>query len=266
MGADAAAPREAERAGPVRSAGRRPARPANPVAMRAAGSACSRAPSRTQKVCSDSRWYYTCGARSICAATDAGTADAGTSLPSCGPDDKLNGACPTLGLMRDPRDNTCGRVFVCATEPSVCPFCRARAQGACARGVRLRRAPHPSARADGFSPSGGEVKSAVGKSRTPTIVTPDGPIRPFSVNPRPLRLPPECPFSGGQSQRRHRLLTTGENQSSQLSCGVISRILRSADTLSRGDGETGAQPLLANGGRRDGRLARGGVRRRLVCS
>ena len=53
----------------------------------------------TQKVCSDLRWYYTCGARSICAATDAGTADAGTSLPSCGPDDKLNGACPTLGLM-----------------------------------------------------------------------------------------------------------------------------------------------------------------------
>ena len=76
----------------------------------------------TQKVCSDLRWYYTCGALGICAATDAGTADAGTSLPPCGPDDKENGACPTLGLMCDPRDNTCGRVFVCATEPSLCPF------------------------------------------------------------------------------------------------------------------------------------------------
>ena len=132
----------------------------------------------TQKVCSDLRWYYTCGARSICAATDAGTADAGTSLPSCGPDDKLNGACPTLGLMCDPRDNT--SVACSCVRPNLAS---ARSEGARSgrvrRGVRLRRAPHPSAWADGFSPSGGEVKSAVGKSRTPTIVTPDGPIRPF---------------------------------------------------------------------------------------
>jgi hypothetical protein len=74
----------------------------------------------TTQICTDLRWYYTCGDR-IC-LPDAGIRDAGMSLPPCGADQKLNGPCPSLGLMCDPRDNTCNRNFVCATEPMVCPL------------------------------------------------------------------------------------------------------------------------------------------------
>jgi len=75
----------------------------------------------TKQVCTDLAWYYTCGDR-ICTSIDAGIRDAGMSLPPCGSDQKLNGPCPTLGLMCDPRDNTCNIMFVCATAPMPCPL------------------------------------------------------------------------------------------------------------------------------------------------
>ena len=75
----------------------------------------------TQQICTALSWTYTCG-RSICVNTDAGATDGGSSLPPCTADQKLNGPCPTLGQMCDPRDNSCGRMFVCATGPMPCPL------------------------------------------------------------------------------------------------------------------------------------------------
>jgi hypothetical protein len=77
----------------------------------------------TTIVCSDLKWYYTCGQR-ICDGTDPlpPPRDAGMSLPPCTNDQKPDAACPTLGLMCDPRDNTCDRMLVCANSPTICPL------------------------------------------------------------------------------------------------------------------------------------------------
>jgi hypothetical protein len=75
----------------------------------------------TSQICTALTWYYTCG-RTICTNTDAGASDAGASLPPCAADQKINGLCPTLGKMCDPRDNSCGRMLFCGTEPMVCPL------------------------------------------------------------------------------------------------------------------------------------------------
>ena len=73
-------------------------------------------------VCTDLKWTYTCGRR-LCNSTDpAPPLDAGSSLPPCTPEQKNDAACPTLGLMCDPRDNACERMLVCSTGPLACPL------------------------------------------------------------------------------------------------------------------------------------------------